>query len=215
MIRPKKYKCSHCKQDIVVTIGNRDMIFWKNRPYHTPCFFKMCNEKIKKNDRYSKGYQDALDDIENIKLATKDRLNTSFSRDILNEHLLSHYNIIKVPERFWNVLSGLNIGIYNKTPCNAISISKVVDMWLWGQKNLDKIDFRNKRNQKNITGADRLFYDLSVLINHVDDYDRHISKIQVEEEIKKEEKVKEKINYKKIEQKKQNDTMFDDISDFL
>jgi hypothetical protein len=56
----------------------------------------------------------------------------------------------------------------------------LLDVWKWGQHNLDNIDKYNKNNNKGPTNdSDRLFYDLAILIKKIPDYIKQVNEEQL------------------------------------
>ena len=64
--------------------------------------------------------------------------------------------------------------------------------------------------------ADRINYDLSILINHISDYEKYLARSRVEETNKQTQKETTKINYNSVANR--SETKYeglDDISDML
>ena len=74
------------------------------------------------------------------------------------------------------------------------------ETWRWGQRNLDSINRKNKISKKGPkTDAERINYDLSIVLNHIEDYKKYKAKLEAEEaERRAREKERVKINYNKI-----------------
>jgi hypothetical protein len=87
---------------------------------------------------------------------------------------------------------------------------------MWGQRNLDNIHKRNKaKNKGPKANSERINYDLAIVLNHIEDYEKHIAKLEIEEaERKAQEKEVIKIDYSKVQAKKETHGL-DDIGDLL
>ena len=109
----------------------------------------------------------------------------------------------------------LNKGIYKKKRCKPISTELLFHTWVWGQKNLDKIDRNNKAKHKGPqNGSDRISYDFAIILRHIEDYEKYVARTKAEEaerELQAKETVK--IDYNNIKAKKDNN--FGDISDLI
>lgn len=212
-----KRKCDACKGEIIIERNKmRGPVLFKKKYYHHECFCQFCERKSSA-PRGLPFWQNVLNDIDTYK---NDAVNMSiyqFSKDDLNAWILSHYDVINLPSRFWNIVSDLENGVYNKKACKPVSMELLYNTWKWGQKNLDSINRKNRQNKTGPqTDADRINYDLAIILKHIPDYIKAKAK-QDAEEAEREARAKEtvKINYNNINNTPIKTDGLDDISDIL
>lgn len=211
-----KRKCACCGEDIYISKGSIQIISWKNKNYHPDCFVNMCEGRVLKADRHSPSYQEALDSIETLKKESKKKFVSVFARDDLNEHLLSHYDVSRVSDRFWTVTSEIANGEFKKKKCRPIGVYTLFEAWKWYQNELDKIARYNKANKKGPKNDDqRISYDLAIVLSKVPEYLKAQTKAKAEDaERTLREKENIKIDYDKIKSNKQSSGL-DNINDLL
>ena len=195
-----------------------DLVFYKNKYYHTDCFVELANGRVAKKTSNSLDWQMALNNLCELKKEAKRRALPRIDQDNLNDYLLYKYSLNVIPNRFWEIVKDLNKGIYKGKSCTPIAAGKLLKAWMWGQNNLDKINKRNKvKNKGPKTNAERINYDFAIILNHIGDYDKYVARIEAEEaERKAKVQTQPKINYDSIPQKKETTkNKFDDISDLL
>ena len=212
-------KCHHCKKYIIIDKDDlTTAVLYKTFYYHRDCYVALCEGRVAKKSSSSPLWQNNLDNIEQFVSDAKEMSIYQFAKDDLNEHLLKRYNITSVPKRFWNVLGDLGNGIHNNTKCNPVSTELISGCWIWGQSHLDAVKRRNtKQGTGPKTDAERLNYDLAIVLGHIEDYKKHLAKLKAEEaERKNAEANKIKINYNNIANNiKQTTEGLDDISGLL
>ena len=218
MVDKQKYKCAHCKNIIEVHINNIDgMLSFKEKYYHTTCFEEMATKKANSNRGKPEMWRDALCNLQYLKMEAEEKIKHSFAQDNLNEWLLSHYNITKVPTSFWQRLADLERGIYQSKRCKPISMETLLNAWQWGQANLDKIHTNNRTRSKGPTDDNaRLIYDLAIIVGKVPMFLAYKAKNEaVSRELVKNSAVQEvdmsKIGQKKQEKKESISNIFDDL----
>jgi hypothetical protein len=213
-----KRKCNQCKKEILVERNNmRGPVLYKGIYYHSNCFCELCEEKKATLKRGLLFWQEALDNIERYKDDAEEKSKYQFAKDDLNEWILQHYDVMSLPNRFWNVVADLENGVYNNKKCKPVSVELLLNTWRWGQRNLDKINRRNKMHNKGPKDdAQRVNYDLSVIISHVPDYLKAKTKREAEEaerQARMQERVK--VNYKNLSYTQIQVDGLDDISALL
>lgn len=210
-------KCTACKEPIEINRRNIvDVIYYDKVYYHKTCFCERATKRSQSKCKKQKEWQVALDSIAELEADTIKILESAWSKDDLNEWLLSNYDITAVPTRFWQVTADLERGVYKGKKCRPVSINMLVDMWKWGQKRLNKIASKNKTNHMGPQNdTDRLRYDLSILIGHVGDYIKYTTRTKEESvEIKNRVQTTNKINYENLNvqpKEKQNDSNILDL----
>lgn len=211
------FSCERCKKDITIDRKNEcGAVFFKKKYYHQNCFCELCKEKAA-NKRSLLSWQEELDNIVKYQNAAMPNIEYRFAKDDLNKWILAHYNVGKLPSRFWNIVADLEKGIYNKLQCKQVPTVLLYNAWKWAQKNLDSINRKNKRNKKGPkTDSERVNYDLSIVVQHIPDYLKAKAKIEAEEaERKAREKERVRINYNNFDSVQVKAEGLDDISALL
>lgn len=212
-----KRKCDECKGEIIIERNKmRGPILFKKKYYHHECFCQFCERKSS-TKRGLPFWQNVLDNIDEYKDDAAEKSLYQFSKDDLNEWILSHYDVVALPSRFWNVVADLENGDYNKKKCKPVSVILLYNAWRWGQKNLDSINRKNKQKRTGPkTDAERVNYDLAIIIKHIPDYLKAKAKRDAEE-VEREARAKDKvkIDYNNINNTSVKTEGLDDISDLL
>lgn len=212
-------KCQGCGEEIIVERDNISGIalLTKGLYYHTNCLVEIAAKKVQAK-RHAAYWDVAFEHIDVCEKNAIKAINKRFCKDDFNEYLLSRYDVIDIPTRFWSIVEDLENGKYRKRKCNPVSIETLFGTWKWSQKNLDKIDKSNKMNNKGPkNGEQRLNYDLAILVQKVPLYLKHQAKQQAEEAERLERQKSEvKINYNNIANSSvQSNGNIDDISSLL
>lgn len=209
-------KCAKCKG--VIEIDKRDIrgvLQFQDKYYHYGCFESMATEKAASNRGKPQMWQDALDRIWEIESDTKKMLEHFCAKDDLNAWLLENYDIAMIPTRFWQVIADLEVGKYKNKKCKPIGIKQLYDCWIWGQRNLNKISVNNKMNNRGPKNdADRLMYDLAILMTKYPLFLKHQTKSVAAESANKAENKQPKIDYGTL-WKKNNTDDDNDILDLM
>lgn len=182
-------KCNACKNVVKIDRENAsDVIYFKKLYYHKQCFIEMAERKSKQKRGSKQQWVDALENLKELEDATKqmlvDQMLMVRDTDELNNYLLQHYNVTTIDSRFWQIVRDLGNGIYRNKRCKKVDLDTLYGAWVWGQRKLDDINKFNKQNNKGPkTDGERLFYDIAIIVKHLDDYKKH----QDREKSKKEE----------------------------
>jgi hypothetical protein len=210
-------KCTACPNPIEIDMSDiNNVVFYKTGYYHKTCFCDLAKQKAESKRGKPADWQYALDNISELEIGAKDRLEYPFVKDSFNEYLLKNYNVVAVPDRLWEVTGALEKGIYKRKKCKPISIKILHEAWQWGQHKLNKINVQNKMNHKGPTNdEDRILYDLAILVGKIPNYLAHKSKLEVQQaEAKKETKINH-INYDSMVRTEVKQEGLDDISALL
>lgn len=194
-----------------------NVVFYKTLYYHKTCFCDLAKRRAESKKGKYKDWQYALDNLSELETDAKNRLEYPFIKDSFNEYLLKNYNVVAVPDRFWEVAAALEKGTYKKKKCKPTSFKILYEAWQWGQHKLNKINTQNKMNHTGPTNdEERILYDLAILVRKIPNYLAHKAKVEAQQaEIKKESKIS-RINYDNIHQAKvESNNYFDDISSLL
>ena len=211
-------KCAACPKPIEIDRNHTsDIIYYKKKYYHSNCFCDLATKRSQAKIKSALEWKEALDNLWDLEAETEKMLKSSITKDELNDWLLSHYDIAVVPSRFWQIVADLERGVYKGKKCKPISMEMLLGVWKWGQRKLDEISVRNKANNKGPKNdAERINYDLSIVVGHVADYIKYMNKIksaEIERENKRKEEIK--VDYNKIKTSSNDNHGLDDISELL
>ena len=193
-----------------------NIAFYQNRYHHVGCLVDKANKGIASGKRVAI-WEKLLNRIPELQEEAKKNLGHGLIRDEFNEYLLNHYNIISVPNRFWQIIEDIGNGNYRKNKCRPTDIDRIFQTWKWGQSNLDKIASNNKIKNKGPKNDDeRLNYDLAIVLKHVPQYLAYEAKNKaVAAEIKNTSVFEDidlyRIGQKKTEKKNDVSDIFDDF----
>lgn len=211
-------KCAACPDPIEIDRNHTsNVVFYKKKYYHSKCFCDLATKRSQAKIKSASEWKNALDNLWEIEADTKKMLDSVLVKNELNEWLLTNYDIVVVPSRFWQVVADLERGVYKGKKCRPISMEILLGTWKWGQKKLDSIARNNKANHKGPQNDEaRLAYDLAILIGHISDYTKYINKIksaEIERENKRKEEIK--VDYNKIKTSSNDNHGLDDINELL
>lgn len=215
-------KCGACPNIIEIDKNNvSNVVYYQKRYYHLECFCKAAAKRSQHKTKAASEWKRALDNLQEIEADTKRMIEAPpvppRRTDELNDWILAHYDVISLPGYFWNLVYDLEKGIFHKKKCKPISIEVLTATWKWGQRKLDEISVRNKANNKGPKNdAERINYDLSIVVGHVADYIKYMKKIksaEIERENKRKEEIK--VDYNKIKTSSNDSYGLDDISELL
>ena len=122
-------KCAKCKGEIIINKNDiRNVLQFQDKYYHYDCFEPMAKEKASSNRGKPQMWQEALDRIWELESDTKKILEHYFAKDDLNVWLLSNYDIVMIPTRFWQVVADLENGKYKASLVLAHKIAQFFGM---------------------------------------------------------------------------------------
>lgn len=214
----RKRKCHACERKIEIYKDDiKDIIFYKENFYHKSCFCELASKRSQSKRGKPADWQYALDNIEEFESAAISQLEYPFIRDDFNDYLIDTYDVIKPPDRLWDVVGQLAKGTYKRKRCKPVSLKILFETWKWGQSKLNKININNKMNNKGpYDGDTRILYDLAIIVGKVPNYLAYKAK-QEAAEIERENSIKDdiRVDYSKIKAASNNNSGLDDINDLL
>lgn len=164
-----KRKCAECKEDININKDTlKDVIRFETSCYHYDCFINACKRKSKRAGALTK-WGKALDSLDEIKKDTDTFLIREICKDDIFEFIIANYDIKVVPKSIFTKLGDIYNGTYKGLAC-CIPPEDILDMWKQKMDYLNKVRARNITLGKNMTAAQQVNYDISVLINKYDSY---------------------------------------------
>lgn len=210
-------KCHGCGGTIEIYKNDiKNVAFYKNYYYHKSCLQDLASQKAQSKRGKPEEWQYVLDNIAEFENDAIEKLEYPWVRDDFNEYLLNNYNIVSIPDKFWEIIGGLANGRFKRKKCKPVSMKIIFETWKWGQHKLNKINRDNKMNNKGPKddGA-RLLYDLTILVSKVPNYLTHKSKMAALQEEAKKETRQNHINYDSMQRTEVKHEGLDDISDLL
>lgn len=165
-------KCAACPNPIEIDKEHAsNIVYYKKKYYHSKCFCDLATKRSQAKIKSASEWKEALDNLWELETETKKMLESSLTKDDLNDWLLSHYDIAVVPSRFWQIVAELERGVYKGKKCKPVLMETLLGAWQWGQKKLDEIARNNKANHKGPQNDEaRLAYDLAILVGKVPSY---------------------------------------------
>lgn len=161
--------CDECKETLEINESTiNDIVYYNKKYYHLDCFVNMCNRK-KTNKRYGQKWIDVLSNLNEIKKDSQKFCKDMYYKDLIYNFILANYNITVLPTKIFTKLDGFFTGTY-KGMSISMNPEDLYDMWTRKIQYLNKVNAKNKQKGKSISGADRVNYDLSVLLNMYDSY---------------------------------------------
>lgn len=222
MARMIERKCATCKGIIKIDRNDvKDVVIYNKGFHHKQCLID-CATKSLQNPKCSKAkWTQVLENIDEYEKHAQENLGHGLPTDKLNDWLLDHYDIVTTPSsRFWSAVRELGNGIYKNKRCKVIDVDSLTEAWQWAQHNLDKIAVRNKSMNNNMTGEDRIRYDLAIVVSKYPLFLKWKDKQKAAAAAAMvQESQKSKINYNSLEkhilESKKDNNDLDDISDLL
>lgn len=189
-------KCEACDDPIIINRNNiSNIICYREKYYHKDCFVARATRLATRKTQYAPGWQQALDNLPTLEVEAINKLTFYFERDDLNKYLLDYYNMTEIRSTFWTVIGDLYSGIYKGKRCKEITPKEILELWKWGQKNLDTIAVKNKMNNRGPKdGEQRLRYDLAILLKHRNDFEDYLKQKNIAQN-----EMKENIPYDNID----------------
>lgn len=193
-------KCEACDDPIVINRSSiSNIILYKEKYYHKDCFIARATRLAARKTQYAQGWQQALDNLPVLEAEATNKLTFYFERDDLNKYLLEYYNLTEIRSTFWTVIADLYSGIYRGQRCKEITPKEILELWKWGQKNLDTIAVRNKMNNRGPKdGEQRLRYDLAILLKHRRDFEDYLKQKNIAQNEMKENAPYDNIDISRI-----------------
>lgn len=157
-------KCAKCKGVIEIDVDDtKDVVYFDKKFYHEDCFIETATKKAS-NKRSSFSWQEALDDgLRQISKDAKYNIDYCYGRDLLFEHLLHNYDVCAISSYANMLISNVVNGRY-KGKSKPILYREFAECWISVQSDLDNIYKKNKRIGKNMTGDQRINYDLAIVV---------------------------------------------------
>lgn len=156
--------CAKCNGDIIVDVSDiKDVVKRGIKYYHKQCFLQHVDSRIGTASAHV--WQKALLEIDVLENNAKTTILNKWAKDALNEYLLGVYDVIAVPDRFFQVIAELSNGKYKKKRCNPVGTFDLFEAWKWAQHNLDKIAKNNKAKHIGpMNDEERILYDLAIVV---------------------------------------------------
>ena len=162
-------KCSICKEPIYINDTNEDFfITLKNetKSYtHTNCYI----EKQTTKKRSPKTVKECQEYIEQCRQSTKAIEKKKSTKNELYEFLFDMYDISYFPQYFYIKMDSVYKGTM-KNLNKPVPPEDLLDMWKQKRNYLDKVAEQNRKKGNEISGVNRVNYDLAILLSKYDSY---------------------------------------------
>ena len=162
-------KCSICKEPIYINDTNEDFfITLKNetKSYtHTNGYI----EKQTTKKRSPKTVEECQEYIEQSRQSTKAIEKKKSTKNELYEFLFDMYDISYFPQYFYIKMDSVYKGTM-KNLNKPVPPEDLLDMWKQKRNYLDKVAEQNRKKGNEISGVNRVNYDLAILLSKYDSY---------------------------------------------
>ena len=162
-------KCSICKEPIYINDTNEDFFITlknKTKSYtHTNCYIKKQTTK----KRSPKTVEECQEYIEQCRQNTKVIEKKKSTKNELYEFLFDMYDISYFPQYFYIKMDSVYKGTM-KNLNKPVPPEDLLDMWKQKRNYLDKVAEQNRKKGNEISGVNRVNYDLAILLSKYDSY---------------------------------------------
>ena len=162
-------KCNICKEPIVLTKDSKEyFIEYKNNGSfctHTQCYIEYHTTK-KRNPKTIEQCEDFINSCWETSKTVEKKQNI---KNELYEFLFEMYNISFFPNYFYIKMDSIFKGTY-KNLNRAVPPEDLIDMWKQKRNYLNKIAEQNRQKGTEISGVNRVNYDLAILLSRYDAY---------------------------------------------
>lgn len=163
--KPRIRTCSFCKEEI--DVDNRDGSFFVKG---TVCVHCHCFIEAKTHLKKGAWSLQRCNDYIAERLASLDAdLDKRSIKLQLTDWIMKKYDISCLPKYFFTKLDAVYSGTL-KNQSRAIPPEHLFDMWQQKEGYLDKVAAKNAMNGREITGINRVNYDLSIIMSRYDAY---------------------------------------------
>ena len=162
-------KCSICKELIELDNNSENyFIEYKDKCsfcYHTKCYI----ERHTKKKCYSKTEEECIKYIEECREVAKAIQKKKNMRDELYQFLFKMYDKSFFSSSFYIKMESVYKGTY-KGLNRPVPPEDLLDMWQQKSNYLNKVAEQNRKRGVDISGINRVNYDLAILLSRYDDY---------------------------------------------
>lgn len=162
-------KCNVCKKDIQINNPDEDYIVFKNNKANVYCHSQCYIDKETTKKRKSKTFEECIDFIKQCKKDNEKLIKEKIVREELYNFLFDMYGIVKFPNFFFVKMES----VFNGTMENLkmpVPPEDLLDMWKQKRNYLNKVAEQNRKKDNEITGVNRVNYDLAILLSKYDSY---------------------------------------------
>ena len=161
-------KCSICKEPIVLDNNEDYFIEYKNNNSsvtHTRCYIEYHTTKKRK----PKTIEECNEFIKTCRELAQSVEKKQNIRNELYDFLFEMYNISFFPNYFYIKMESIYKGTC-KNLNRPVPPEDLLDMWKQKRNYLDKVAEQNRKKGTEITGVNRVNYDLAILLSRYDAY---------------------------------------------
>lgn len=170
MKKEQTRKCSICKQNIILNEAQTDYFIECKKNNTTTCTHIKCYiEHYTARKRNPKTIEECEEHIKFCKNNFNKLEKKKNIRNELYDFLFDMYNISYFPNYFYIKMDSVFKGTY-KNLNRPVPPEDLLDMWKQKRNYLDKISEQNRKKGVDIIGANRVNYDLAILLSRYDAY---------------------------------------------
>lgn len=156
-------KCKVCKN--IITLENDKFVLYKEAYYHNDCFIENVNEK--RNKKLTQDEILVMMDV--LQEKNKDKIKDVIDKNHLFEYVTRKYELIYKPKYIYIKFEQVFNGSY-KNLSEPVSPEDLLDMWQRKEGYLDKTNQWKLSVGEKLEGLNRLWYDLSIVLNKLPSY---------------------------------------------
>ena len=165
-MRAMTRKCSICKELIDLKDANEDFFITpNNKVNHTHCYI---NEQTTRK-RKPKTIEECQVYIDECRQADREVEKKTNIKTELYEFLFDMYDISYFPKYFYIKMDSVYKGTM-KNLSKPVPPEDLLDMWRQKRNYLDKVAEQNRKKGNEISGVNRVNYDLAILLSKYDSY---------------------------------------------
>ena len=173
-------KCGCCRESFYINNENiNDAIYYDKITYHSKCFVDMCNKRSHDTrKKISEKWTRVLNNLKVIEAKSYLHFSTEITKKNIFEFIKEAYDITIIPTTVWQKLSAIYDGTF-KGMSSGIPPEHLLDMWKKKIDMLNDIANMNITKGKKMGTAQRINYDLTILLNKYDSYLKWLEKQKI------------------------------------
>lgn len=158
--------------------------YYKKKPYHYYCLLVKLNKEFKKDqkkvdlamNKAIENREKAIDEARKkgvlMSSEVKTAKTTKESRDKLVNYFMGHYATKSLGKKINSLIKSLNEGTSLEYNNVKIEYEKLLDMFLYYEKDLLHIaESKRKKGENFVNPSQHILYDISCVVANIDDYD--------------------------------------------
>lgn len=157
--------------------------YFEGRAYHYECLLKKLRTKFKKDEKKVSNAMKKIEEARDKKIddarkkgilrssEMENAKSTRDGRERLKNYFMGHYATSVLTKKILSTIKNLNDGKSSEVGTIQISYEKLLDMFLYYEKDLMSIaQSKQKRGEGFVNPCQHILYDISVVVANIDDY---------------------------------------------